>query len=330
MASRTSLLGHSPEIELLVVLDPLPARAARLVGKDSLMRYYEEEAEKIFAPARKFLVGHNIHVNEAFIVGDPAEKISEEATRLNVDLIIMGSRGRTALAGLFLGSVTNGVLARTKNPILIVRNKNAPDRDGMRVGVCVDGSKYGSAAVKYAIRNGDLFGDGAQFYLINVTSDYAGTVMPDMAGMALPALSESEVIELQKKEFAEAVDPIRPLLAKGGIAPKEVCLVGNPGDEIAAFANSHIQASVYIGINNDGSIKGIEDELLHEVPFNTRADFEADFLNQLFMATNNNILASSISLNWYKTEDEHIFCKITIPEWNGDIIFLNGSDGHPF
>ena len=153
VASRTSLLGHSPEIELLVVLDPLPARAARLVGKDSLMRYYEEEAEKIFAPARKFLVGHNIHVNEAFIVGDPAEKISEEATRLNVDLIIMGSRGRTALAGLFLGSVTNGVLARTKNPILIVRNKNAPDRDGMRVGVCVDGSKYGSAAVKYAIRN---------------------------------------------------------------------------------------------------------------------------------------------------------------------------------
>ena len=40
VASRTSLLGHTPEIELLVVLDPLPARAARLVGKDSLTRYY--------------------------------------------------------------------------------------------------------------------------------------------------------------------------------------------------------------------------------------------------------------------------------------------------
>ena len=43
VASRTSLLGQTPEIELLVVLDPLPARAARLVGKDSLTRYYEEE-----------------------------------------------------------------------------------------------------------------------------------------------------------------------------------------------------------------------------------------------------------------------------------------------
>ena len=52
VASRTSLLGQNPQIELLVVLDPLPARAARLVGKDSLKRYYEEEADKIFAPAR--------------------------------------------------------------------------------------------------------------------------------------------------------------------------------------------------------------------------------------------------------------------------------------
>ena len=255
VASRTSLLGHAPEIELLVVLDPLPARAARLVGKESLTRYYEEEAEKIFEPARAFLRSHNVPVTEAFIVGDPSEKISEEAARMDADLIIMGSRGRTALAGLFLGSVTNGVLARTKNPILIVRNKNAPDRDGMRVGVCVDGSKYGVAAVKYAIRHGELFGEGATFYIINVTSDYAGAIMPDMAGMALPALSESEVVDLQKQEFAEALDTIRPLLAKAGIAPKEVCLVGNPGDEIAAFAKKKKLDLVVMGSHGYGRFK---------------------------------------------------------------------------
>ena len=203
VASRTSLLGQNPQIELLVVLDPLPARAARLVGKDSLKRYYEEEADKIFAPARKFLKKHSIAATESFLLGNPAEKIAEEAGRMDADLIVMGSRGRTAMAGLFLGSVTNGVLARTKHPILIVRDKNPPESDGMRVGVCVDGSKFGSAAVKYAIRNPELFGEGAKFYIINVTSDYAGAIMPDMAGMALPALSEAEVVELQKNEFEE-------------------------------------------------------------------------------------------------------------------------------
>ncbi|MDY6009771.1 MAG: universal stress protein [Duodenibacillus sp.] len=255
VASRTSLLGQNPQIELLVVLDPLPARAARLVGKDSLKRYYEEEADKIFAPARKFLKKHSIAATESFLLGNPAEKIAEEAGRMDADLIVMGSRGRTAMAGLFLGSVTNGVLARTKHPILIVRDKNPPESDGMRVGVCVDGSKFGSAAVKYAIRNPELFGEGAKFYIINVTSDYAGAIMPDMAGMALPALSEAEVVELQKNEFEEALASVRPLLAKAGIAPKEVCLVGNPGDEIAAFAKKKKLDLVVMGSHGYGRFK---------------------------------------------------------------------------
>ena len=80
VASRATLLGKNPEIELLVVLAPLPTRAARLVSKDSLMRYYEDEAEKIFKPARKYLKAQGIEVTEAFIVGDPAEKIAEEVT----------------------------------------------------------------------------------------------------------------------------------------------------------------------------------------------------------------------------------------------------------
>ena len=235
VASRATLLGTATEIELLV-------------SKDSLMRYYEDEAEKIFKPARKYLKAQGIEVTEAFIVGDPAEKIAEEASRLPADLIIMGSRGRTALAGLFLGSVTNGVLARTKNP-------PAPEADAMRVGICVDGSKFGTAAVKYALRHKELFGKGASFYLINVTSDYAGAVMPDMAGMALPALSESEVIELQKKEFDESIEPVRPLLAKAGVAPKEICLVGNPGDEIAAFAKKRKLDVVVMGSHGYGRFK---------------------------------------------------------------------------
>ena len=161
VASRATLLGKNPEIELLVVLAPLPTRAARLVSKDSLMRYYEDEAEKIITPARKCVQIIYVVVNEAFFVGDLSEIIAEEATKLPADLIIMGSRGRTALAGLFLGSVTNGVLARTKNPILILRNKPAPEADAMRIGIAVDGSKFGTAAIKYALKHKELFGEGA-------------------------------------------------------------------------------------------------------------------------------------------------------------------------
>lgn len=255
VASRATLLGNNPEIELFVALEPLPARATRLVGGSSLNAYYEEEAQKIFEPARAFLNAANIRAKETYVIGAPDEVIAEEAERFGADLIIMGSRGRTALAGLFLGSVTNGVLARTKTPILILRNKPAPEQDAMKIGIAVDGSAYGEAAVNYAVRHKNLFGEGASFYLINVTSDYTGAVMPDMAGMALPALSENEVRELQKKEFAETTEPVLPLFAKAGLAPQEVCLVGNPGDEIAAFAKNEGLDMVVMGSHGYGRFK---------------------------------------------------------------------------
>ena len=239
VASRTTVLGNNPTIELLNIQVPLPARASRLVGREALDRYYEEEADKVFTSARKVLKRDNITVTEAYRIGAPDERIAQEADKLPADLIVMGSRGLTALKGLIMGSVTTGVLARTKCPVLLLRGKEAPLTDALRVGIAVDGSKYGMAAVNHVLKAIDFFGKGAQFYLINVVNDYAGAVMPDMAGMALPALSESEVLELQKKEFAETVDPLRPLFEKAGLKPTEVCLVGNPSDEIAAFAKKN-------------------------------------------------------------------------------------------
>ena len=236
IAGRTTLLGSNPTIELLNVQLPLPARACRLVGQDALTRYYEDEAEKVFEPARRVLQKVGFTANETFVIGEPVESITKTAEKVGADLIVMGSRGQSAIKGLFFGSVSNGVLAQSKCPLLVLRDKLPTQTDALKVGIAVDGSKYGRAAVRYALRHISLFGTGAQFYLINVVSDYAGAVMPDMAGMALPALSEEEVLELQKEEFNEAIDPLRPLFSKAAVRPHEVCLVGNPGDEIAAFA----------------------------------------------------------------------------------------------
>lgn len=153
IAGRTTLIGSNPTIELLNVQQPLPARACRLVGQDALTRYYEDEAEKVFEPARRLLQGAGAQATESFVVGDAAESISKEAERLNADLIVMGSRGQSALKGLFFGSVSNGVLAQSRCPVLMLRDKVPPETDALRVGIAVDGSKYGRAAVRYALRH---------------------------------------------------------------------------------------------------------------------------------------------------------------------------------
>lgn len=50
-----------------------------------------------------------------------AEAIAQEAERFRADAICLGSHGRTGLAKTFLGSVAQGVMAKTTRPVLIVR-----------------------------------------------------------------------------------------------------------------------------------------------------------------------------------------------------------------
>lgn len=96
--------------------------------------------------------------------------------------------------------------------------------------------------------------------------------------------------------------------------------------EIAAFGNSHEGGYVFIGVDNNGTVCGIEDELLNETPFDNRADFQADFLNQLNQAIDNYAFVSSIEMVWYKTAEGKLFCKICVPIWKGLIILINGCE----
>ena len=229
VTSRATLLGHNPEIELLSVQAPVPARASKLIGNGSLSGYYDEEANVILEPAIEALKAAGVKATARYAVGEAAPTIAKVAEESGADLIIMGSHGRSALKGLLLGSVTNSV--------------------------AIDGSKYGEAAVEHILKNHDIFGDHPTFYLMNVVSDYAGVVMPDMAGMALPTMNESEVRAMQQESFDEAVGPSRKAFQDKGFKTEEICLVGNPGDEIAAFAKNEGLDLIVMGTRGYGAFK---------------------------------------------------------------------------
>jgi nucleotide-binding universal stress UspA family protein len=53
--------------------------------------------------------------------GDPVTEIVDYADLLGAELIVVGSRGHGAIASVLLGSVSRGLLARAKRPVLVVR-----------------------------------------------------------------------------------------------------------------------------------------------------------------------------------------------------------------
>ena len=60
-------------------------------------------------------------------VGGAAHAIAEIAGREHVDLIVVGTRGRTALAGLLIGSVTQRLLHIGPCPVLAVPPERGSD-----------------------------------------------------------------------------------------------------------------------------------------------------------------------------------------------------------
>jgi universal stress protein A len=56
-----------------------------------------------------------------YLEGGPIHEIVAFAEREHVDLVVMGSHGRTGLARLLMGSVAEGVARRASCPVLIVK-----------------------------------------------------------------------------------------------------------------------------------------------------------------------------------------------------------------
>ena len=56
-----------------------------------------------------------------FLFGNPGKEILHCADREDVDLIVLGSHGRTGLSRLLMGSVAEAVMRRAKCPVLTVK-----------------------------------------------------------------------------------------------------------------------------------------------------------------------------------------------------------------
>ena len=82
-------------------------------------RYYEIVGNAILSESKKIAKKHGAKNAEAVIVaGDFAETIVDYASKNNVDLIVMGTRGLGELKGLLMGSVSNKVIQTSKPPCL--------------------------------------------------------------------------------------------------------------------------------------------------------------------------------------------------------------------
>lgn len=114
------------------------------------------------ADAERLMQESRVPWKSSVRIGAPAETIVAEARSEGVDLIVMGTRGLSALRGLLVGSVALRVAQESPIPVwLMPPNARCPAELGcrMKLLVAVDGSQASSQAAAWAARVARAFGD---------------------------------------------------------------------------------------------------------------------------------------------------------------------------
>lgn len=143
----------------------------------------------------------------------------------------------TDFRSVLFGSVTQAVLVSCIIPLLVLRDETFPQKDSLRVGIAVDGSKYGVASVRFVVKHRELFGKTPSISLVHVVPDFLNLVVPGLrGGKPLRVAEPEQVAAMQGAAFEQAFAVPKGLLAAAGLEVKEVRLIEhNPGDAIAAY-----------------------------------------------------------------------------------------------
>ena len=92
--------------------------------KENILEKHIQEAESWFNVTKQSISqDNNININTKIIIKEKsiAEDIINYAEKNSIDLIVLGTRGRTGLKKTLLGSIASSVVTHAHCPVLIIR-----------------------------------------------------------------------------------------------------------------------------------------------------------------------------------------------------------------
>jgi len=194
-AVRLALSGHGRLVLVRAALGPPPT------GQD-----WERQQTAAVEEANAYLSGvaeklaTRIPLAISVPYGHAADEIVKSVDRYEADAIVMTTHGRTGLAHLVRGSVTEAVVARAHVPVLVLHTRPgeaaaAPfDVPSARILVPLDGSALAESAVPVAAR---VLGVAGELVLLSVV-EVPARVQRDESGRVIAYVDQQEVAVRQE------------------------------------------------------------------------------------------------------------------------------------
>lgn len=100
-----------------------PSTGAADTNPELINEILATEAQKVLMRAKEISDEEGIDIILHTSYGDPREEILSLSDEINADLIVIGTKGKTNLERLLLGSVSSAVLMNSKITTLLIKGK---------------------------------------------------------------------------------------------------------------------------------------------------------------------------------------------------------------
>jgi len=94
-----------------------------LEWKDSMKVYLAKQGGEVTAYVEDSGKKVNVEVESTILEGNPANEIVDFAEKNDIDLIVMGTQGKTGILRFLIGSVAENVVRYSKKTVLVVRGE---------------------------------------------------------------------------------------------------------------------------------------------------------------------------------------------------------------
>jgi len=149
---------------------------------------FEQQAAEAVDRLEALLSDSSVTSHTADQHGIPHEAVQSYVAEHDIDLVSMGTHGRTGLDRLLLGSVTERVVRTSDAPVLTTRHESDDRSSYDRILIPTDGSESATAAIDHAIAIAERF--DATVHALSVVDASAAAGAYD-AGPGLPDILDS-------------------------------------------------------------------------------------------------------------------------------------------
>lgn len=214
---------------------------------DLAARFREDAEHAVDAVARLARTHLREPVETAVEHGIPSEVIVEYAATHDIDLIVMGTRGRSGLERLLLGSVAENVLRTAGVPIVLV----PPSADIIEIGdgayddllLPTDGSEGARHAVELGLSLASVYGSTIHALYSVDTSRFS-------VGEAV-----AEIYEALEQSGQDALETVRQQANAADVSVVATLATGPAGRAILSYGDEHDIDMIVMGTHGRSSLE---------------------------------------------------------------------------